>query len=99
MVVSPANMIELGEGRGIQQSPTWEANMDPTQEDQWPSNRHNKRTVLMFADGHADAPRRRNVIDPAANNIWRNRWNNDNQPHNEVAWTVDWNRENQPDPR
>jgi prepilin-type N-terminal cleavage/methylation domain-containing protein/prepilin-type processing-associated H-X9-DG protein len=98
MVISPANMIELGESRALQQSPTWEANMDPSQEDQWPSNRHNKRTVLMFADGHSEAPRRRNVIDPVPNGMWRARWNNDNQPHNEVTWTVDWTREGQPDP-
>ena len=23
-------------------------------------------------------------------NIWRSRWNNDNQPHNELTWTVNW---------
>jgi prepilin-type processing-associated H-X9-DG protein len=99
MVVAPANMIAVGESRGLQQGSTWEANLDPTQQDQWPSNRHMKRTVLMFADGHAEAPRRRVVIDPALGNVWRARWNNDNQPHNEVTWTVDWTAEDQPDPQ
>jgi prepilin-type processing-associated H-X9-DG protein len=98
MVVSPVNMIELGESRGLQQNSTWEGNMDPTQSDQWPSNRHNKRTDFMFADGHAEAPRRHDVIDPAPGNEWRMSWNNDNQPHNDITWTVDWNLEAQPDP-
>lgn len=91
--MAPANMIELGESRGLNQNPTWEANMDPTQEDQWPANRHNYRAVIMFADGHAEAPRRREVINPAAGGKWRQYWNNDNQPHNEVTWTVNWQAE------
>jgi prepilin-type processing-associated H-X9-DG protein len=76
---------------------TWPANLDPTQFDQWPSNRHNRRTDILFADGHAQSARRKDVIDPA-NQVWRRYWNNDNQPHNEVSWSVNWAQENQLDP-
>ena len=47
----------------------------------------------MFADGHAQTGIRKQVIDPAQNNPWRSRWNNDNKPHNEVTWTVNWAQE------
>ena len=47
----------------------------------------------MFADGHAESASRKNVIDPVKDNIWRSRWNNDNQPHNELTWTVSWTAE------
>ncbi|HOB97856.1 MAG TPA: hypothetical protein PKM43_03800 [Verrucomicrobiota bacterium] len=53
----------------------------------------------MFGDGHAEAPRRKDLVNPAINHLWRPRWNNDNEPHNEVTWTVDRRREDQPDPR
>jgi prepilin-type N-terminal cleavage/methylation domain-containing protein/prepilin-type processing-associated H-X9-DG protein len=89
MVVAPADMIMLGDS-----SPNgaWDANMDPASEDDRPSNRHSRRTNLMFADGHAQAAPRREIIDPK-NEVWRRRWNNDNLPHAEVSWTVDWTRE------
>jgi prepilin-type processing-associated H-X9-DG protein len=90
MVVKPAEMIMLSDARGPQNTAgVWPANIDPTQSDQWPSNRHNRRTDLMFADGHAIAALRKQVIDPGQFNLWRTRWNNDNQFHNEVTWTVD----------
>jgi prepilin-type processing-associated H-X9-DG protein len=86
-IVSTPNMIVLGCSQAQKLNPTWEANLDPTQSDQWPSNRHNRRTNLLFADGHSEAPKRKDVIDPN-NNTWRSRWNNDNQPHPEFNWTV-----------
>ena len=48
--------------------------------DQCPSNRHHYRTDLLFADGHVDSPKRNDAINPN-DNIWRARWNNDNDPH------------------
>jgi prepilin-type processing-associated H-X9-DG protein len=95
MVVRPVDMIMLGDIASPEKPATdkWPANLDPTQQDQWPSNRHNRRTDLMFADGHAQAGIRKQVIDPMQNNIWRARWNNDNKPHNEVTWTVNWAQE------
>jgi prepilin-type N-terminal cleavage/methylation domain-containing protein/prepilin-type processing-associated H-X9-DG protein len=95
MVVSPAQMIVLSDSKG---DGSWDANMDPTQMDQWPSNRHNRRSNIMCADGHAEAPRRRDMINPARDNSWRSRWNNDNQPHNEITWSVDWKAEDKIDP-
>jgi prepilin-type N-terminal cleavage/methylation domain-containing protein/prepilin-type processing-associated H-X9-DG protein len=89
MVVAPTDMIMLGDSKC---DASWDANMDPTQEDQWPSNRHNRKTDIMYADGHAQATSRKDVIDPK-NEQWRRRWNNDNRPHPEVTWTVNWTTE------
>lgn len=83
-VKSPSNMIMLGDSKP---DGSFDANMDPKTPAEWPSNRHDRRTELMFADGHAEAARRKDVIDPA-NMTWRARWNNDNDPHTEVSWTV-----------
>jgi prepilin-type N-terminal cleavage/methylation domain-containing protein/prepilin-type processing-associated H-X9-DG protein len=91
MVAKPAEMIMVADSKA---DSSWDANMDPKEQDQWPSNRHDRRTNILFADGHADSPRRRDVIDPRRDNIWRARWNNDNNPHNEITWSVDWNAEN-----
>ncbi len=100
MVVNPANMIELADSRALQLNNSgndngimvsntgWEANLDPTQDGQWPSNRHNYTTDIMFADGHGQSTLRNPVIDPSKNNLWRMAWNNDNQMHDEVTWSV-----------
>ena len=74
-------MIMLADSRGLTRvSPTWEANLDPTQSDQWPGNRHNFRSDILCADGHAEAANRTNMVNPK-NLLWRGRWNNDNDPH------------------
>ena len=90
-------MIMLGETRALQVtggSQYFEANLDPTDTDdqsgdngQLPSNRHYYKTDLAFCDGHVEKPLRNDVINPT-NNVWRARWNNDNQPHDEVTWPV-----------
>jgi prepilin-type N-terminal cleavage/methylation domain-containing protein/prepilin-type processing-associated H-X9-DG protein len=103
MVVAPADMMMLGDSKPGGSTPNskvgdWDANMDPTEEGQWPSNRHEGRTDVMFADGHADSARRRDVIDPK-NVTWRKRWNNDNQPHPELNWSVNWTTEAKIDPK
>ena len=95
MIVSPSQMIMLADSKP---DGSWDANMDPTQQDQWPSNRHNRRSNIMCPDGHAQTARRRDLIDPKRDNPWRSWWNNDNQPHNEVVWTVDWRAEERLDP-
>jgi prepilin-type N-terminal cleavage/methylation domain-containing protein/prepilin-type processing-associated H-X9-DG protein len=98
MVVKPVDMIMLGDARAPENpAGVWPVNIDPTQSDQWPSNRHNRRTDLMYADGHAQGAIRKDVIDPKQNNVWRTRWNNDNQPHNEISWAVNWALEAQLD--
>ena len=86
MIVSTPNMIVLGCSQAQKLNPTWEANLDPTERDQWPSSRHAGRTDLLFADGHAERPYRKDVINPR-NEQWRSRWNNDYKPHFEIA---DW---------
>jgi prepilin-type processing-associated H-X9-DG protein len=98
-VVKPTEMIMLGDARAYPNPAAvgvWPANLDPTQSDQWPSSRHNSRTDLMFCDGHAETALRKAVIDPA-NQQWRRRWNNDNNPHLEVNWTVNPTEANQID--
>ena len=71
---------------------SYNANMDPTantlDHTEWPSSRHSGRADLLFCDGHTEAPKRAMVIDPKADNPWRNRWNNDDQPHNNVKWSI-----------
>jgi prepilin-type N-terminal cleavage/methylation domain-containing protein/prepilin-type processing-associated H-X9-DG protein len=79
--LDPTDMPDSGQGGGGGQEP---------------SNRHNYKTDIMFCDGHVEKVQRNdpapgranpvNLIDPTENNPWRNRWNNDNQPHNELTW-------------
>ena len=90
-VVSPSQMIAFADSRALKTvaSDSWEGNLDPTQAGQWPSNRHNYKTDINCADGHVETASRTNMINPAKDYPWRNRWNNDNQPHNEAIWTVD----------
>jgi prepilin-type N-terminal cleavage/methylation domain-containing protein/prepilin-type processing-associated H-X9-DG protein len=96
MVRHPSDMIALGDVRSDTPpgSINFNSNLDPvigdagdntiTTHDQCPSNRHNYRVDLLFADGHVEAPRRNDVINP--NDLsWRARWNNDNNPHTEIA--------------
>jgi len=99
-VLRPTEMIMLGDSKvggdtaAFPGTPPYhDGSLDPTEKSQWPSNRHTRRTNLMFADGHAETAKRADVINPQADGLWRRRWNNDNQPHNEVTWTVDWNSE------
>jgi prepilin-type processing-associated H-X9-DG protein len=84
-VRAPADMLMLGDSKSDK---SWDGNMDPKESDQWPAKRHNGNCVIMFCDGHAEAARRRDVIDPK-NDKWRRRWNNDNLPHPEFTWTGD----------
>ena len=82
MVRRPTEMIMLGDsipGDGSSLKPArgrFDGNIDPTTSSEWPSNRHNNRTVLMFCDGHAESAIRNQVIDPN-NDTWHRRWNND----------------------
>jgi len=94
-VKKPTDMIMLADSKT---DGSWDGNIDAQEADQWPSNRHNRRTVVMFADGHAEAPKRKEVIDPAFNNPWRRRWNNDNEPHTEFNWRVNPTQEALIDP-
>jgi len=94
-IMSPSQMIMVADSRALKTVPSgsWEANLDPTAtgpagSGQLPSNRHNYRTDLAFCDGHSERPLRNDVINPAPANLWRTRWNNDNQFHTECKWTT-----------
>jgi prepilin-type N-terminal cleavage/methylation domain-containing protein/prepilin-type processing-associated H-X9-DG protein len=91
-VKSPSQMIAIGDVPAVKTGMNFNANLDVTDDSvvhsQRPSNRHNFRTALLFADGHVELPRRADVINPARDWVWRNRWSNDNQPHNELTWNV-----------
>jgi prepilin-type processing-associated H-X9-DG protein len=109
-VKAPSEMIMLADskpGNG-QAKPTvgsFDANVDPKDSAERPANRHNFRTVIMFADGHAEAVLRKMVVDPR-NDAWRARWNNDNRPHSPRSgdsptipdWTVSAAEEQRLDP-
>ena len=87
-VIAPTEMIMLADSKT---DTNWDGNIDPKESDQWPSNRHSKRTNLLFTDGHAESAVRREVVNPK-NPEWRRRWNNDNRPHPEIQnWTGDPN--------
>lgn len=102
MVRRPSDMIVVGDSKvdgewdGTIDPNTASANNDNVKGQQWPGNRHNRRTDLMFADGHAETALRKDVIDPG-NNTWRARWNNDGDPHTEISWTINPAYENQKD--
>jgi prepilin-type N-terminal cleavage/methylation domain-containing protein/prepilin-type processing-associated H-X9-DG protein len=86
-IVKPSDMIMLADSRPDR---SWDANVDPRTPAEWPAKRHNNRTVLMFCDGHAEAELRAKVVDPATNNVWRARWNNNNDPDLiRGTWTAD----------
>ncbi len=93
-IVAPSQMIMVGDVRALKNASqiSYNANMDPTANTvahtEWPSNRHERRTNLLFCDGHVESPLRNPVIDPKKGNPWRSRWNNDNQPHDEITWTI-----------
>ena len=99
-VRKPVDMIMLADVRA-QPDPNlinMDADVDPTDNSQghsqWPSNRHNYRVDILFADGHCESARRPPMIDPN-NAVWRRRWNNDNRAHDGrdgdavPTWTVD----------
>ncbi len=79
-VRKPSEMIAIADlpGPKIQSLITFGANLDPTDatyaHSELPSNRHNFRTDILFADGHAE-PALRNVITSLP---WVPKWNNDN---------------------
>ncbi|HEV2394126.1 MAG TPA: prepilin-type N-terminal cleavage/methylation domain-containing protein [Verrucomicrobiae bacterium] len=100
MVKRPADMIMLADVKG-QQNPaliSFDANLDPTDgtpgHSQWPSNRHDYRADILWADAHVDSAKRPDMVSPS-NPTWRRRWNNDNLAHdgNEgdavPGWTID----------
>jgi prepilin-type N-terminal cleavage/methylation domain-containing protein len=94
MVVSPSDMIAMGDSKP---DASFDANIDPTTTAEWPSNRHQKQTVLNFADGHSENALRRKVIDPN-NTYWRRRWARDNQVHYDYTWTINQAEEAKTDP-
>ena len=98
MIKAPSDMIMLADSRGLKTGGTWEANLDPTQSDQWPSNRHTRKTDMLFTDGHAESPIRDKTIDPTKDSQWRPKWNNDNNPHNEISWPAPTPGQNTLDP-
>jgi prepilin-type processing-associated H-X9-DG protein len=88
-------MVMVADTRALQTGlgGMFEANLDPTDTGpggggQLPSNRHNYKTDMAFCDGHAEKPLRNDTINPAPDNMWRSRWNNDNRPHNEATWST-----------
>ena len=100
VVVKPVDMIMLTDAKP---DGSFDGSVDPVtlynnvNGEEWPSNRHSRRTDVMLADGHAESPHRKDVIDPNSE-MWRRRWNNDNQPHYEISWTINPSIEAQLDP-
>ncbi len=84
-VVSPSNMIAIADAIADR---VFDGSIDPRTYREWPARRHNGRTMTVFADGHADSPLRRDMVNPYDND-WRARWNNDNDPDQPRTWAED----------
>ena len=99
-VARPTEMIMLADVRAQEDTALLDcdANIDPTDNSaghsQWPSNRHNYRGDILFADCHCETAKRTQMVSPL-NTLWRRRWNLDNRAHDGVdgdavpSWTVD----------
>jgi prepilin-type processing-associated H-X9-DG protein len=83
-VKRPSEMIVIGDSKP---DGSFDANIDPTNPLEWPSNRHARRTCIVFADGHVETPKRKDSID-SGNELWVRRWNNDNEPRGLNGWFV-----------
>ena len=67
------------------------ANLDPTDN----STAHSQRPLIAITiaptsfgpDGHVETQDATTSINSQIGWIWRSRWNNDNQPHNEATWS------------
>ena len=81
-VKNPTEMIMLGDTKSDK---NFDANIDPTNPSEWPASRHGGRTVLMFAEGHAESPRRRDVVNPKSD--WARKWCNTGVA--DGTWTFD----------
>ena len=78
----PSDMIAIADVPGPKNAAVidYGANLDPTDNSyghtQLPSNRHNYRTDILFADGHVESAKRNEVT--GGSELWVRRWNNDN---------------------
>jgi prepilin-type N-terminal cleavage/methylation domain-containing protein/prepilin-type processing-associated H-X9-DG protein len=90
-VKRPVDMIMLADSKP---DGSFDGSIDPVvnggdnaKGQQFPSNRHNRHTDLMFCDGHAETALR-SIVVSSANDTWRARWNSDNDPHStDIHWT------------
>ena len=76
-VRNAAGMIMIGDSRS---DFSFDGSIDPTQPDQWPSARHNRRAAVLYVDGHAETVQRKVMVNPK-DDYWRGRWNNDGRSH------------------
>jgi len=92
-IIRPSEMIAYGDVPAVENRLliSFNANMDVTDvspgHTQCPSNRHCYSTDLAFCDGHVQGVKR-NVVRNPNDTLWRSRWNNDNQPHNNITWNA-----------
>ena len=93
LVKRPSEMIMLGDSKV---DAVFDGNIDPTTPEEWPSSRHERKTVLMFCDGHAEKAWRKEVVNPA-NQLWHRRWNNDGHFRGATAWTYNATQANAQD--
>jgi prepilin-type N-terminal cleavage/methylation domain-containing protein/prepilin-type processing-associated H-X9-DG protein len=84
-VLKPSDMIAIAETVADR---SFDGSIDPKTPQEWPARRHNGRTMTIFADGHAESPLRRDMVNPN-DNAWRARWNNDNDPDLPRTWPAD----------
>jgi prepilin-type N-terminal cleavage/methylation domain-containing protein/prepilin-type processing-associated H-X9-DG protein len=77
----PGHMIAFGDNNINQAGQyDWDTAMDPTNESEWPGNRHTNRAMIVWADGHANLQPQKILVDKNKEGV-RRMWNNDDKPH------------------
>ena len=78
----PGHMIAFGDNNINQAGQyNWDTALDPTNELEWPGNRHsNNRVMIVWADGHANLQQQKLLVDITKEGV-RRMWNNDDKPH------------------
>ena len=72
----PAEMIAVGDSRG---DGLFDVRISPRQDTGWPGDRHFGGAEILFCDGHVAYFKQKTLVEAEERN--RQRWNNDNQPH------------------
>lgn len=78
----PSNLIGFGDNNADQKGyGNWDTALDPTNPDENIGDRHSKRAMVVWADGHADMQLQSKLNNINKSQGVRAMWNNDAKPH------------------
>ena len=80
-VKSASDMIAIADSTSDN---SWDWNIDPLQEDQWPGKIHNKGSNVLYCDGHVEWHTQKELITLQAGGrptLMASKWNNNNRPY------------------